>query len=119
MSCWQIGLSEDALAPYLAPIAAVDNISVGCINSPVKSTVTGSEKAVATLEELLGRENVSTYRLPMSTTYHSPHMQQIAMPYLTAIQQFTAPAKLHFADNVPQNVYFGHRPTRPSTTAIN
>ncbi|MCJ1386254.1 hypothetical protein MMC17_009380 [Xylographa soralifera] len=83
-----VGLSEDAVEPYLEQLSAnfgSHGVTVGCINSPKNVTVTGSEPQVDKLKSLLEKDQVFARKLMATVAYHSSQMEEIAAEYLSSI----------------------------------
>ena len=83
-----VGLSEDAVQPYLEQLSSnfgSHGVTIGCINSPKNVTVTGSELQVDKLRSLLEKDQVFARKLMVSVAYHSSQMEEIAAGYLSSI----------------------------------
>ena len=74
-----VGLPEDAVEPYLK---RVDNVIIGCVNSPKSVTVTGDEIHIDTLKSAFDKDKVSCRKIQVNIAYHSPHMTAVAADYL-------------------------------------
>ena len=85
-SMMAVGLSQEAVQPYLDKLDSSDTAVVACVNSPSNVTISGDVAAIEKLEALLKPDNVFARRLRVENAYHSPHMQKIADQYLEAIQ---------------------------------
>ena len=84
-----VQLSEADLSPYFEQIEQDSRrgaLSVGCVNSPCNTTVTGLETALDQLKEVLDRDGVFARKLPIPVAYHSEHMQVVAKEYLQLLQ---------------------------------
>ncbi|KAK4161309.1 hypothetical protein QBC43DRAFT_97854 [Cladorrhinum sp. PSN259] len=79
-----VGLSVPELTKYLDRLD--DAVSVGCINGPTNTTVTGTEKGVVALQTELEEENVFCRRLRVALPYHSWRMSNIAVDYTRALE---------------------------------
>lgn len=86
-----VGLSEQDLAPYLERLDGA--VTVGCINAPANSTVTGSAKGIAALQAELERDKIFCRRLKVSLPYHSPRMAAISDRYTQALRGICAGAQ--------------------------
>ncbi|MCJ1389859.1 hypothetical protein MMC18_002716 [Xylographa bjoerkii] len=83
-----VGLSEDAVKPYLESLSSnfgSRGVTVGCINSPKNVTVTGNEPQVDKLKSLLEKDRVFARKLMVTVAYHSSQMEEIAAEYLSSI----------------------------------
>ena len=86
-SMMAVGLSEAEIKPYLDQTESMDgDMSVGCINSPRSITLSGCEKRIDAIQEILKREGVFTRKLKVDTAYHSVRMRKIASIYESSIQ---------------------------------
>lgn len=85
-SMMAVALSEREIQNYFSQVTENGNIAVGCVNSPVSVTVTGTEAAIERLKEITDREHIFSRILPVSVAYHSLEMNQIAEEYLALIQ---------------------------------
>jgi NADPH:quinone reductase-like Zn-dependent oxidoreductase/NAD(P)-dependent dehydrogenase (short-subunit alcohol dehydrogenase family)/malonyl CoA-acyl carrier protein transacylase len=79
-----VGLSEDAVLPYLAKINA-NSVVVACINAPNNVTLSGDETSIDQLEKMISDDGIFVRKLRVKTAYHSHHMTAIAEDYLAAI----------------------------------
>ncbi|KAK3358219.1 hypothetical protein B0T25DRAFT_477401 [Lasiosphaeria hispida] len=79
-----VALGEADVEPF---VQAVDNgeLTVACINSPASVTLSGDVAVINQVKELLDAKQVFCRKLLVSTAYHSPHMQELAGPYLSAL----------------------------------
>ncbi|KAA8646574.1 Type I Polyketide synthases (Type I PKS) [Aspergillus tanneri] len=83
-----VGLSEGEIQQYLQCIAAqchVAPLEVACINSPKSVTVSGEERQIEKLQDILACRKIFFRRLAVSVAYHSSQMQEVSVPYLHAI----------------------------------
>lgn len=89
-----VGLSEQKLAPYIASLDCQDDpisLSCGCINSPQSTTVTGSDKYIDELADLLQADKIFSRKLNVPLAYHSPQMAAAADGYRASLDgQITA-----------------------------
>lgn len=88
-SMMSVGLSEEAVLPYLKSIEPSEVLVVACVNSPSNITLSGDITALDRVEALLKSEDVFTRRLKVDNAYHSPHMSHTAGAYLTSLQGIT------------------------------
>ncbi|KAL8721435.1 MAG: hypothetical protein Q9225_001880 [Loekoesia sp. 1 TL-2023] len=96
-----VGLSETAVAPYLARIFASHGVAVGCVNSPTNITVSGKEDAITALKQVLDQEHIFARQLPVGVAYHSVQMEEVAGEYLALVQALDPPNSLPFAGEAP------------------
>lgn len=81
-----VGLSDDAVQPYLNKLEALDIVVVACVNSPSNVTLSGDSAALVKLEEQFTSEKIFARRIKVEVAYHSPHMRVIADEYLASIE---------------------------------
>ena len=81
-----VGLSDDAVQPYLNKLEALDIVVVACVNSPSNVTLSGDSAALVKLEEQFASEKIFARRIKVEVAYHSPHMRVIADEYLASIE---------------------------------
>ena len=81
-----VGLSEDAILPYLNKLDASDIVVIACINSPSNVTLSGDSSVLEKLEERFASEKIFARRIKVEIAYHSPHMRVIADEYLASIK---------------------------------
>lgn len=83
-----VGLSEEELAPYIASLNCQDDpisLSCGCINSPKSTTVTGSDKYIDELAQLLQADKIFSRKLNVPLAYHSRQMAAAADDYRASL----------------------------------
>jgi acyl transferase domain-containing protein len=66
-------------------------IEIACYNSPMWTTVSGSEKDLAEFGALLGEKAVHSVRLAVEVPYHSSYMNYISDDYVDLLEQAAAP----------------------------
>ncbi|KIN02769.1 hypothetical protein OIDMADRAFT_144017 [Oidiodendron maius Zn] len=88
-AAYALGLSEEAIQPYLERLEPTEVAVVACINSPSNITLSGDITALEKVEALLKRANVFARRLKVDNAYHSPHMAYAADVYLASLQGIT------------------------------
>jgi len=81
-----VGLSEEAVLPYLNKLDPSEIVVIACINSPSNVTLSGDSAVLKKLEERLTSEKVFARRIKVEMAYHSPHMRLIADEYLASIE---------------------------------
>lgn len=87
-----VRLDQDSLSPYLQKVN-VDlegELVMACFNSPMNITVSGDEKKIDRLQELLGDDDIFARKLKVSNAYHSAHMSTVADEYLKLIGVISA-----------------------------
>ena len=62
------------------------NVVVACVNSPSSTVVSGDQRAIGELQNVLEAFEISCKRLKVDAAYHSPHMQSVADKYLDNIK---------------------------------
>ncbi|KAK0712062.1 acyl transferase, partial [Lasiosphaeris hirsuta] len=88
-----VALGEDDVKPYVVQAVDAGDLTVACINSPASVTLSGDVAAINQVKERLDENQVFCRKLLVSTAYHSPHMQELAGPYLQALADLpSAPA---------------------------
>ena len=90
-----VGLSEEAILPYLNKLDASDIAVIACINSPSNVTLSGDSSVLEKLEERFTSEKIFARRIKVEIAYHSPHMRVIADEYMALIKsiQTLSPTK--------------------------
>lgn len=94
-SMMSVGLSEEAVRPYLQKLQSPETVAVACINSPSNVTLSGDTASLQQLEPGFKHDNVFARMLKVEVAYHSPHMRVIADQYLDSIKDIeilTAPS---------------------------
>ncbi|KAL8658296.1 MAG: hypothetical protein Q9226_001112 [Calogaya cf. arnoldii] len=74
-----VGLSEDAVRPYLETFP---DLVIACVNSPDSVTVSGEVAEIDGLMSLLDQHAIFCRKLRVDIAYHSPQMLDIATDYL-------------------------------------
>ncbi|KAL8971948.1 MAG: hypothetical protein Q9183_000811 [Haloplaca sp. 2 TL-2023] len=77
-----VGLSEDAVQPY---IDQTPGVVVACINGPESVTVSGDIAKVDDLILSWNKQSIFNRKLPVNVAYHSPQMLQVATEYLESL----------------------------------
>ncbi|KAL1970828.1 hypothetical protein VTN77DRAFT_2662 [Rasamsonia byssochlamydoides] len=82
-----VGLAEDDLRRYMRRVNAdhAGEMIVACFNSPKNHTVSGEEKKIDALKQILDEDRVFARKLNVTTAYHSAHMTEVAEEYLSLI----------------------------------
>ncbi|KAI0864757.1 hypothetical protein F4860DRAFT_528465 [Xylaria cubensis] len=75
-----VGLGAREVEQYLSSFA-VDDICIACENSPSSVTLSGREKPISLLKEILAAEQIFARELPTGRAYHSPHMASVGIAY--------------------------------------
>ncbi|MBF2003880.1 MAG: KR domain-containing protein [Synechococcales cyanobacterium M58_A2018_015] len=77
-----VRLAAAEVQPFLNP-----ELTLAAINAPQLCVVSGSEQAIADLEQCLTTQNIVTRRLETSHAFHSPAMQPIVEEFVSQVQQ--------------------------------
>ncbi|KAL9636598.1 MAG: hypothetical protein Q9204_002194, partial [Flavoplaca sp. TL-2023a] len=77
-----VGLSEDAIQPY---IDLTPGVVVACINSPESVTISGETAKVDDLITLWDKQSIFCRKLRVDVAYHSPQMLDVATDYLESL----------------------------------
>ncbi|MGB3292550.1 MAG: SDR family NAD(P)-dependent oxidoreductase [Phormidesmis sp.] len=92
-----VTLSEADLQPWLTQ----PNLSLAAVNGATAGVVSGTEAAIATLEQQLAAEGVNCRRLRTSHGFHSPMMEPILTPFRQQVKQISlSPPQIPFISNV-------------------
>jgi acyl transferase domain-containing protein len=91
-----VGIAELELQPYFNVVnREIDGImTIACFNSPKSLTISGDERKIDKLKELLDADQVFARKLKVRNPYHSAHMQSVADEYLRLMEDLQAPATL-------------------------
>ncbi|KAI0449945.1 hypothetical protein F5B21DRAFT_492788 [Xylaria acuta] len=81
-----VGLGAQEVDKYLSSFA-VEDVCIACENSPSSVTLSGREKPISQLKEILTAEGVFARELPTGRAYHSPHMASVGMAYEDMLAQ--------------------------------
>ncbi|KAF2463868.1 ketoacyl-synt-domain-containing protein [Lindgomyces ingoldianus] len=85
-----VALSVTELRPYLEEYTKrpkdCHGVSVGCINSPRNTTLTGSAVSIEALKKRLDENQVFTRKLNIPVAYHSIHMLQFVHQYRESLK---------------------------------
>ena len=77
-----IRLPEKELLPLLNP-----ELAIAAINSPNLCVVSGSNEAIAKLEEELGTKKIAARKLQTSHAFHSPMMEPVLAPFTELLRK--------------------------------
>ncbi|MEY9992098.1 acyl transferase domain-containing protein/aryl carrier-like protein [Streptomyces sp. V4I8] len=91
-----VGLSAEALVPYLAPWA--DRLSLAAVNGPSSTVVSGAPEALDGLLAACDRDGVRARRLPVDYASHSAHVEPLREELTAALRGLrpgTATTALH------------------------
>ena len=77
-----IRLPEKEVLPLLNP-----QLAIAAINSPNLCVVSGSNEAIAKLEEELGSNKIAARRLQTSHAFHSPMMEPVLAPFTKLLRK--------------------------------
>jgi amino acid adenylation domain-containing protein len=77
-----IRLPEKELLPLLNP-----ELAIAAINSPNLCVVSGSNEAIAKLEEDLGTKKIAARKLQTSHAFHSPMMEPVLAPFTELLRK--------------------------------
>ncbi|KAI1751035.1 hypothetical protein F4782DRAFT_201506 [Xylaria castorea] len=75
-----VGLGAEEVNKYLSSFA-IEDVCIACENSPNSVTLSGREKPIAKLKEILAAEQIFARELPTGRAYHSPHMASVGIAY--------------------------------------
>ncbi|GAW27057.1 putative polyketide [Rosellinia necatrix] len=75
-----VGLGADEVGKYLSSFAAED-VCIACENSPSSITLSGRQKPISQLKDMLTEERIFARELPTGRAYHSPHMAPVCDVY--------------------------------------
>lgn len=91
-----VGLSGSRLESYIDVVRKnlKGELIIACHNSPKNNTVSGDEKMVDALKELLDADGVFARKLNVQNAYHSAHMEAIAPDYLYLMGSFNSGSRL-------------------------
>jgi acyl transferase domain-containing protein len=76
-----VGLGESDVASYLAQGDFSSFVSLGCINSPVNVTLTGTKKHIDQLWAMFDKKEIFARKLAVDIAYHSKFMGAVAREY--------------------------------------
>lgn len=85
-----VGLSPDAIQPYLAKIRKEHHgdLVIACYNSSENITLSGDEDLIDKLQTLLQNDSIFARKLAVKNAYHSPHMNDAGSDYLELIKKY-------------------------------
>ncbi|KAI1742845.1 hypothetical protein F4680DRAFT_27616 [Xylaria scruposa] len=75
-----VGLGAPEVERYLSSFA-IEDVCIACENSPSSVTLSGREKPISQLKEILAAEQIFARELPTGRAYHSPHMASVGIAY--------------------------------------
>ena len=84
-----VALSEEEITPYITESIYKGEVIVGCVNSPISVTLSGTEAAVDAIKEIMDRKRIFARKLTVNVAYHSSQMNNIASEYLRSLQDLT------------------------------
>jgi acyl transferase domain-containing protein/NAD(P)-dependent dehydrogenase (short-subunit alcohol dehydrogenase family) len=89
-----VGLGEPETQDFMSQVTS-GYLSVGCVNSPSSTTVSGDVSAIDELKIILDARGVFNRKLQVDTAYHSQHMRAVSDLYSEALadMEFTCPDK--------------------------
>jgi acyl transferase domain-containing protein len=79
-----VAMGESEVQGYIDQVCehfTARDLFIGCINSPVSTTITGGAEQVDALHKVLTAQGVFARKLKVDVAYHSPHMKSIASKY--------------------------------------
>ncbi|TDZ30822.1 Highly reducing polyketide synthase alt5 [Colletotrichum spinosum] len=91
-----VGLGEKHVIPYLSGDGSV---AVGCVNSPVNVTLTGSRRQIDSLWEVFDEKKVFARKLAVDVAYHSKFMNPVASEYAELIKDIRGPSTPSLKDD--------------------
>jgi acyl transferase domain-containing protein len=86
-SAWKVAyyLGESDAAAYLAQDDFSSSVSLGCINSPIDVTLTGTKKHIDQLWAIFDKKEIFVRKLAVDIAYHSKFMRAVAEEYKALI----------------------------------
>ncbi|KNG81162.1 hypothetical protein ANOM_010856 [Aspergillus nomiae NRRL 13137] len=81
------GLEEEHLTPYIRQVQKQSSgeLVISCYNSPKNNTLSGDQKLIDEMKQLLDSVGVFARKLPVKHAYHSGLMQEVANEYLRLV----------------------------------
>ena len=86
-----VALSADDVLARLRKLDLDSSVFVGCLNSPINTTVTGLQQSIDTLKSALEEERIFAKKLAVNVAYHSKYMTQVSEQYDRLISTITRP----------------------------
>ena len=80
-----VSIGEEEVCSQISRLTA-GRVVVACCNSPLNTTVSGDENAIASLKRLHEESATPARRLRVDTAYHSHHMEAVAQEYFHSIR---------------------------------
>ncbi len=74
-------LSVSASAETVIPLIIDANVSLACINTHNQVVLSGSDDAIASIQQLLKQQKIPAVKLGVSGAFHSPLMQPLQQPF--------------------------------------
>lgn len=98
-----VALSEASGQELLsAHSQVVSSVSIACINSPQSITLSGNEAAIDYLQGVLNEQKIFARKLHVRVAYHSRHMDNIAIDYVSMINAYAdANDMVPFSPDIP------------------
>ena len=90
-------LSEADVETLLDIFELAGYLDVGCINSPINTTVTGDADMVEEFRKSLDTEGIYAKIVPTGIAYHSAHMYSVANEYRRVLQDIKPKLENHDA----------------------
>lgn len=87
-----VGLGEKDVTAYLTGGPQESSVAVGCINSPINVTLTGSRKQIDELWRVFDNEKIFARKLAVEIAYHSKFMDPVASEYLSLLRDIKGPS---------------------------
>ncbi|KAJ0123078.1 Polyketide synthase [Diaporthe amygdali] len=81
------GMDEQSAVQLLKDMGVDGSVSVGCVNSPINVTLTGTVEALDSVYDKLDEDEVFVRRLAVSVAYHSKHMETVSDEYCSLIKE--------------------------------
>ena len=82
-----VGLDQSKAKEVITDLALEENCSIACINSPASCTISGDERVVNELQEILQKRQIFARKLKTNgTAYHSYHMKALGCWYQTMLE---------------------------------
>ncbi|KAL0944620.1 polyketide synthase [Colletotrichum truncatum] len=87
-----VGLGEKDVTAYLTGGPQESSVAVGCINSPINVTLTGSRKQIDELWRVFDNKKIFARKLAVDIAYHSKFMDPVASEYLSLLRDIKGPS---------------------------
>ena len=88
-----VALSESSIQSYIDILeddCGKGGAAIGCVNSPMNVTLTGSEDAIDKIKVMLDREKIFSRKLKVTVPYHSEQMKLVEDEYRSLLKGISA-----------------------------